>query len=152
MEGAACAAGATKRGKCQVKGGSLWPTAVGAITTTYTYGPFGATTVNGASTNPVQFTGRENDGNNLYYYRARYYNPSHGRFLAEDPLEFGGGDLNLYAYVFNNPINFVDPFGEAVKIPPFAKKCVVGMLKAVAKIAGLNLALPNRENKRPQQY
>jgi hypothetical protein len=44
----------------------------GPIATSYKYEPFGATTLGGASnTNPNQFTGRENDGNGLYYYRAR---------------------------------------------------------------------------------
>lgn len=95
----------------------------GAVTTTYAYDPFGATTVTGPSTNPFQFTGRENDGNGLYFYRARYYSPSHSRFLSEDPLEFDAGDPNLYAYVFNNPINFVDPTGEA------RKKCRIGGAK-----------------------
>ncbi|MEQ1680886.1 MAG: RHS repeat-associated core domain-containing protein [Nitrospira sp.] len=111
----------------------------GAVTTHYTYSPFGSTTVNGISTNPFQFTGRENDGNGLYFYRARYYNPSHGRFLAEDPLEFNAGDPNLYAYVFNNPTNFVDPTGEAVKLPKPVKQCLIGMIKAIGKAAGLNL-------------
>ncbi len=113
----------------------------GAVTTSYTYGPFGTTTVNGTSTNPVQFTGRENDGTGLYYYRARYYNPSHGRFLAEDPLEFDAGDSNLYAYVFNNPTNFTDPFGARITIPPEAKRCLAGLIIGVAKSAGANLAL-----------
>jgi RHS repeat-associated protein len=108
----------------------------GTVTTTYIYGPFGAATVTGPSTNPFQFTGRENDGNGLYYYRARYYSPSHSRFLSEDPLEFDAGDPNLYAYVFNSPTNFVDPTGEAIKLPNPVKQCLLGMLKA----AGIDLA------------
>ncbi|MFZ5484598.1 MAG: RHS repeat-associated core domain-containing protein [Pseudomonadota bacterium] len=45
-----------------------------AITTSYTYEPYGKTTVSGAaSNNPLAYTGRENDGTGLYYYRARYY-------------------------------------------------------------------------------
>jgi RHS repeat-associated protein len=59
---------------------------VGAVTTTYAYEPFGKTTITGISTNPFQYTGRENDGTGLYYYRARYYAPSLQRFLNEDPL------------------------------------------------------------------
>jgi RHS repeat-associated protein len=81
---------------------------VGLVTTQYTYGPFGATTVTGTSNNPFQFTGRENDGTGLYYYRARYYSPSQSRFLSEDPLEFNAGDANLYGYVLNNPTNLID--------------------------------------------
>jgi RHS repeat-associated protein len=45
------------------------------------------------------------------YYRARYYNPSLQRLISEDPLRFGGGDVNLYAYVRNDPTNLIDPFG-----------------------------------------
>lgn len=112
----------------------------GSVTTRYTYGPFGSTTVTGTSTNPFQFTGRENDGTGLYYYRARYYSPSRSRFLSEDPIGFDAGDPNLYAYVSNSPTNLVDPSGEAGRIPPFVKKCVVGLIKAIAKIAGTDLA------------
>ena len=46
--------------------------AAGGIDTGYAYQPFGAVTVNGTNANPYQFTGRENDGTGLYYYRARY--------------------------------------------------------------------------------
>lgn len=49
--------------------------------------------------------------NGLYYMRARYYDPEVGRFISEDPLGFDGGDLNLYAYVGNNPVMSVDPWG-----------------------------------------
>jgi len=47
----------------------------------------------------------------LYYMRARYYDPSVGRFISEDPLGFGGGDVNLFAYVQNDPVNRIDPLG-----------------------------------------
>jgi RHS repeat-associated protein len=48
----------------------------------------------------------------LYYYKARFYAPQLGRFLQTDPVG-GADDLNLYAYVGNNPINFTDPSGLA---------------------------------------
>ena len=74
------------------------------------------------------FTSREWDPEiGLYYYRARYYDPMEGRFVSEDPLNFAGGDVNVYAYVDgvgkpflnpnlyhytdNNPINGTDPLG-----------------------------------------
>ena len=41
-----------------------------------------------------------------------YYNPDTGRFLSEDPIGFLGGDANLYRYVGNNSLNYVDPSGE----------------------------------------
>jgi RHS repeat-associated protein len=59
----------------------------------------------------LRFTGREEDGTALNYYRARYYHPGLQRFISEDPIGFAGGDTNLYAYVANNPLLFVDPFG-----------------------------------------
>jgi len=85
----------------------------GTIQTSYTYEPFGNTTVSGAlSTNPFQFTGRENDGTGLYYYRARYYGPTFQRFVSQDPLDIpGGGDANLYAYASNQPTDLRDPTG-----------------------------------------
>jgi RHS repeat-associated protein len=87
----------------------------GAVQTQYTYEPFGATATSGAgSTNPAQFTGRENDGTGLYYYRARYYDPRYERFLSEDPIGFGAGDVNLHAYAFNAPTKFRDPSGKFV--------------------------------------
>ena len=57
-----------------------------------------------------QYTGRENDGTGLYYYRARYYAPGIQRFISEDPLN-GGGSYNAYSYADDDPINFIDPFG-----------------------------------------
>jgi uncharacterized protein RhaS with RHS repeats len=43
------------------------------------------------------------------YYRARYYDPSPGRFVGEDPVGFDGG-TDFYAYVDNDPVNLTDPF------------------------------------------
>jgi RHS repeat-associated protein len=77
----------------------------------YAYEPFGNTTVtSGGSTNPFQFTGRENDGTGVYFYRGRYYSPKFQRFVSEDPAGMAGG-FNLYAYTANDPINFSDSLG-----------------------------------------
>jgi RHS repeat-associated protein len=84
----------------------------GIVKTKYTYDPFGNTTVTGeTSDNPFQYTGRENDGTGLYYYRARYYSPELQRFISEDPIGLAGGDVNYYAYVWNSPTNWIDPYG-----------------------------------------
>ncbi len=59
----------------------------GALPTQYTYQPFGAATVAGTASNSAfQFTGRENDGTGVYFYRARYYSPGFQRFKSEDPV------------------------------------------------------------------
>ena len=97
----------------------------GGVGTQYSYQPFGATTATGpASANSTQFTGRENDGTGLYYYRARYQHPTLQRFVSEDPLGFGAGDTNLYAYVFNTPTQYTDPTGEFVQA--MALGCLIG--------------------------
>jgi RHS repeat-associated protein len=89
--------------------------ASGNPVTQYSYDPFGNTSVSGATnSNAFQYTGRENEGNGLYFYRARYYSPVLGRFINEDPLGFAGSGSNFYAYVFDNPANLVDPSGLEV--------------------------------------
>ena len=40
-----------------------------------------------------------------------------GRFISEDPIEFAGGDVNLYAYAQNDPVQLIDPTGLAVSFP-----------------------------------
>ena len=59
----------------------------------------------------MQYTGRENDHNGLYYYRARYYDPVLKRFLSEDPIGLAGGSLSFYAYVNGNPVSLTDALG-----------------------------------------
>jgi RHS repeat-associated protein len=89
----------------------------GTIQTQYSYDPFGNSAASGqASSNPYQFTGRESDGTGVYYYRARYYNPTTQRFVSEDPLEFGGGDWDLYSYAGNQPTDLSDPTGMQTPI------------------------------------
>jgi RHS repeat-associated protein len=86
----------------------------GALANTYTYDSLGNLTAStGSATNPFRYTGREFDPEtNLYFYRARYYDPIVGRFVSEDSVKFDGG-INFYAYVGNNPINYRDPSGQS---------------------------------------
>ena len=69
------------------------------------------------------YTGRERDAEtNLYFYRARWYDPQAGRFISEDPIGLDGG-INLFAYVENNPINLVDPSGLSPSLGKCVDKC-----------------------------
>lgn len=88
----------------------------GTAQTSYTFGPFGNTTLNGANTtNSFAYTGRELDATGLYFYRARYYNPALQRFISEDPIGFSGG-INTYAYADDDGVNFTDPLGTDKKL------------------------------------
>jgi RHS repeat-associated protein len=84
----------------------------GALAATYTYDSFGFLTAStGSATNWFRYTARQFDSSTaLYYYRARYYDPSIGRFISEDPVRMKGG-INSYRYVSNSPINLGDPSG-----------------------------------------
>jgi RHS repeat-associated protein len=63
------------------------------------------------TTNRFGYTAQRFDSESgQYYYRARYYEPAIGRFIQPDPIGYSVG-LNLYGYVGNNPISFVDPLG-----------------------------------------
>ncbi|MBI4381148.1 MAG: RHS repeat protein [candidate division NC10 bacterium] len=93
----------------------------GQVVATYDYDLFGRLrTQRGSVPNPFTFTGREFDSSTgLYYYRARYYDPTLGRFLTTDPVAprlTEPLELNPYLYVRNNPVRFVDPLG--LEIPP----------------------------------
>ena len=87
--------------------------------------------------NPYAYTSREYEvETGDYFYRARYYNPQTGRFLSEDPIHFDGGDLNLFRYIGNNPVNERDPEGEfgaptAVFCADYFKNCPKTALKCV---------------------
>lgn len=88
--------------------------ATGVIVQRYQYDPYGnGKYADNASTfsNPYQYAGREADTATLYYYRARYYSPELGRFLSEDPMGFGGGQANFYAYAEESPLIYTDPYG-----------------------------------------
>ncbi|MCA3173895.1 MAG: RHS repeat-associated core domain-containing protein, partial [Burkholderiales bacterium] len=87
----------------------------------YSYSPYGQTQSTGNTEgDSVQYTGRENDNNGLYYYyRARYYDPVLKRFLSEDPIGLAGGSLSFYSYVGGNPVMFTDPEGKfAIPLVP----------------------------------
>jgi RHS repeat-associated protein len=82
------------------------------VVQSYTYDSFGLPKPQTAFRNSYTYTGREWDKETgLYYYRARYYDPIEGRFVSKDPIGFDGGDINLFAYVRNNPVRYKDSKG-----------------------------------------
>jgi RHS repeat-associated protein len=88
----------------------------GNITDAYVYDAYGNTlSSSGTTVNNYLYTGEQFDQNlGEYYLRARYYNPSQGRFTGRDPFEGMLEEplsLNKYGYVHGNPINNTDPSG-----------------------------------------
>jgi len=108
----------------------------GAVANKNKFSPFGEITTLGGTT--VGFTGQRYDSElGLYYFKRRYYSPKLGRFLQPDPIGYtpvpgvecsclcGEGpvectpnELNLYAYVRNNPLKYTDPMGLVPPPPP----------------------------------
>jgi RHS repeat-associated protein len=84
--------------------------------------------------NTLLFHGRRYDAEtNLYYFRARYYDPIMGRFLQTDPMGYADS-MNLYQGFNMNPINFVDPFGNE-----FTRE-QVDEIMTIRRDQGLNVA------------
>nr|MBV6628519.1 hypothetical protein [Oceanococcus sp. HetDA_MAG_MS8] len=81
----------------------------GATTGENRYSAYGQTTTTGEASQ-FAYTGREEDADDLYFYRARYYSPVLSRFLSEDPIGLQGGS-NVYGYVSGDPLRFTDPLG-----------------------------------------
>jgi RHS repeat-associated protein len=89
------------------------------------------------------FTGREwLAALNLYDYRNRTYSAELGRFVQTDPIGFRAGDVNLYRYVSNNPVNLTDPLGLATAedVISFALS-IVGTQVTGSEFAGYSQAL-----------
>jgi len=109
----------------------------GTVAQRYAYSSFGKieSQLDANFVQPYAYTSREFDTETgLYFYRARSYDPTTGRFLQEDPIGFAAGDVNLYRYVTSNPINFTDPNGKLlplVVIIPVVAGVVNGTISAV---------------------
>lgn len=107
-------------------GASLTLDATGGVVAELTYYPYGQTR-HAQNSGQVYygFTGKELDATGLHYFGARYYDAGLGRFLSVDPLYIAEPQrglenpqlLNLYAYVLNSPLRFVDPDGADPKVP-----------------------------------
>jgi RHS repeat-associated protein len=98
------------------------------------------------------YTGREQDAETgLDYYRARYYDPTVGEFISEDPIGFRAGDTNLTRYVGNNPTNFVDPSGlqEDSPIGSIVGSIAEGLIGAFTKLFSHVDPLPTKHDSQP---
>jgi RHS repeat-associated protein len=110
----------------------------------FVYDPFGQPLGGWAATAPTPYlyTGKRHLGTaQLYHSRARQYSPALGRFLQRDPQGFGDGP-NLYQYVGNNPVGWVDPLGtdrSSVASTDSAER----ELRAVASMIDPNGAQPD---------
>jgi RHS repeat-associated protein len=83
----------------------------GAVQNSYLYDAWGQTrSQTGSVLNPFMYTSREAGEAATLFYRARYYAPGIGQFLAEDPLRLDPA-ISSYGYVESDPTDFVDPFG-----------------------------------------
>jgi RHS repeat-associated protein len=89
-------------------------TASGEVVQTMDYDAFGRVTADSnPHFQPFGFAGGLYDvDTGLVRFGARDYDPKTGRFLAPDPLRFGGGDTNLYGYALADPVNLTDPSGQ----------------------------------------
>jgi len=118
----------------------------GSLQNSYVYDSFGnIASQAGTEINPFTYTGREYDAESgLYYYRARYYDPTIGRFLSEDPIGFAGG-INKYVYVGNSPITLTDPYGLnpalACALNPACSTFVFEVCKAVVVGAAIAIGI-----------
>jgi RHS repeat-associated protein len=88
----------------------------GAVVKELLYDSFGSIIYesNAAFTVPFRFAGGLYDRDTgLVQFGFRDYDSNIARWTAKDPIDFAGGDLNLFGYVGNNPVNWIDPYGLA---------------------------------------
>ena len=90
----------------------------GSVVERYAYGPHGEGLDEGLGSIAFRYAGHRYDPETkLVYMRARFYSVAIGRFLSPDPIGYADG-FNLYTYVANSPLNFIDPTGLAGANPP----------------------------------
>lgn len=97
----------------------------GNVVASYRYTAFGEEQINGAIENPWRYASKRVDPETGFiYFGRRYYMPSVGRWLTPDPAGFADGP-NLYTYVHNHPLAYVDPDGQFAFLIPIALSLAV---------------------------
>ena len=106
----------------------------GSLTKTYEYDAFGNEIDKvDTDTNPWRYCGEYYDvETDNIYLRNRYYSPSTGTFITEDPIRDGG---NWYSYCGENPIYYLDPYGLSGKS---SNKAMVNIFDRYAKIPNID--------------
>lgn len=100
----------------------------GKVVERYKYLAFGEPLVESSAGNPWFYTGLSYDKKaKLQFNRYRDYDPMMGRFITVDPINIAGG-LNLYTYVFNNPLKYSDPDGRDIVIATIAIILIITIL------------------------
>lgn len=112
----------------------------GNVTDQVIYDAFGRLIAElGNTDNSFRFTGEQFDeASDLYYLRARYYDPETGRFISRDSFEGFQDDpqsLHKYTYAHNDPVNLTDPSGN-VALSEYA-----ALLGRVASVVGIALSV-----------
>jgi RHS repeat-associated protein len=90
------------------------------VVAAYAYDAFGTLlSKTGSLDQPYQFSTKPyDDKTGLSYFGHRFYSPALGRWMTRDPMEEAVG-LNLFGFVHNNPINYIDPTGyDRKKLTP----------------------------------
>ena len=111
-----------KRNLFKDERGSVIAADTGSAVTSLKYDEFGNVTVTGSAPPRFRYTGQTwLPEIGQYYYKARIYNPDLGRFMQTDPI--GTKDqINLYAYVGNDPFNKTDPSGMCMIENTFCRR------------------------------
>ncbi|AOT68322.1 RHS repeat domain-containing protein [Geosporobacter ferrireducens] len=105
----------------------------GNIVNRYTYDEWGNLLASDETIeNPIRYAGEYYDEETgLYYLRARYYDPTIGRFISKDSYEGAVTNplsMNQYIYCMNNPLVYVDPSGN---IPEKTRAYLMGLIHAI---------------------
>jgi RHS repeat-associated protein len=125
----------------------------GEVIGSYAFTPYGDLIAStGSLDNPHTWQsafGVMDEGNGLYYLRARYYDGSTGRFISRDPVRsIGPKSITPYQYALGNPLRFVDPSGTEPSPEDIAvAKAEADVAKAEADVANAEADVANAEAK-----